>query len=54
MIKYSFLLFRMWSRCDENADGSIDFQEFLGKLVSRKYIYDLKDLFCVQLVSQGN
>jgi len=22
----------MWSRCDENADGSIDFQEFLGKL----------------------
>lgn len=22
----------MWSRCDENADGSIDFQEFLSKL----------------------
>lgn len=23
----------MWSRCDENADGTIDFQEFLSKLV---------------------
>lgn len=22
----------MWSRCDENADGTIDFQEFLSKL----------------------
>lgn len=22
----------MWSRCDENADGSVDFQEFLKKL----------------------
>ena len=27
----------MWSRCDENADGSVDFQEFLSKLVRRKY-----------------
>ena len=23
----------MWSRCDENTDGTIDFQEFLSKLV---------------------
>ena len=40
----------MWSRCDENADGSIDFQEFLGKLVSRKYIDELKDLIYLQMV----
>lgn len=28
-----FIFARMWSRCDENADGTIDFQEFLSKLV---------------------
>lgn len=24
----------MWSRVDENTDGTVDFQEFLSKLVS--------------------
>lgn len=50
LINYPFLPFSMWSRCDENADGSIDFQEFLGKLVSRKYIDELKDLLYLQMV----
>lgn len=28
------MIFRMWSRVDENTDGTVDFQEFLSKLVS--------------------
>lgn len=43
-----FNYFRMWSRVDEDSNGTVDFQEFLAKLVSTLSLQTNKIFFRFQ------